>query len=57
IVEALHEEGLDIRLARINTMGGEARDVFTVRRADGIPIRGESDRAALRQRLADRLSG
>jgi [protein-PII] uridylyltransferase len=55
IVEALHDEGLDIQLARIDTMGGEARDVFTIRRADGTPIRDESDLAGLRQRLADRL--
>jgi len=55
IVEALHAEGLDIHLARIDTMGGEARDVFSTRRVGGIPILAEAELAALRRRLEDRL--
>ena len=43
IVEALHGDGLDIHLARIDTMGGEARDVFFVRRIGGVPVRDESE--------------
>jgi len=57
IVEALHGDGLDIHLARIDTMGGMARDIFYVRRAGGIPIRDESELAALRGRLRDKLRG
>ena len=55
IVEALYLEGLDIHLARIDTMGGEARDVFFTRRVGGIPILVETEVAALRRRLEDRL--
>ncbi len=55
IVEALYLEGLDIHLARIDTMGGEARDVFFTRRVGGIPILVEEELAALRRRLEDRL--
>jgi [protein-PII] uridylyltransferase len=57
IVEALFGEGLDIYLARIDTMGSEARDVFHVRQIGGAPIRDESELAALRSRLEDRLRG
>lgn len=57
IVEALHGDGLDIHLARIDTMGGEARDVFFVRRIGGIPIRDESELSSLRARLGDKLKG
>jgi [protein-PII] uridylyltransferase len=57
IVEALHGDGLDIHLARIDTMGGEARDVFHVRRAGGVPVRDESELATLRGRLEDRIRG
>ena len=57
IVAALHGDGLDIHLARIDTMGGEARDVFHVRRAGGVPIRDESELAALRSRITDALGG
>jgi [protein-PII] uridylyltransferase len=57
IVAALHGDGLDIHLARIDTMGGEARDVFHVRRIGGIPIRDESELEALRSRIADALGG
>lgn len=55
IVEALHGEGLDIHLARIDTMGGIARDVFYTRRVGGIPIVVEAELAALRRRLTDQL--
>ena len=55
IVEALHGDGLDIHLARIDTMGGEARDTFYVRRVGGIPIRDESELASLRARITDKL--
>jgi [protein-PII] uridylyltransferase len=55
IVEALHSEGLDIQLARIDTMGGMARDVFYARRVGGIPVRAGSELTALRGRLAERL--
>jgi [protein-PII] uridylyltransferase len=57
IVEALFGEGLDIYLARVDTMGGEARDVFHVRQVGGAPIRDESALASLRSRLEDRLGG
>jgi [protein-PII] uridylyltransferase len=57
IVDALHGDGLDIHLARIDTMGGEARDVFHVRRVGGIPVRDESELASLQARLEDKLSG
>ncbi len=57
IVAALHGDGLDIHLARIDTMGGEARDVFYVRRIGGFPIRDESELEALRSRIADALGG
>ncbi len=57
IVEALHGDGLDIHLARIDTMGGEARDFFYVRRVGGVPIRDESELASLRSRLEDKLKG
>ena len=57
IVEALFGDGLDIHLARIDTMGGVARDLFYVRRAGGIPIRDESELASLRGRLKDGLRG
>lgn len=56
IVEALHLEGLDVHLAQVDTVGGEARDVFHVRRI-GVPIRVESELEALRRRLEDRLRG
>ena len=39
IVEALHGEGLDIHLAKIDTIGGEARDTFHVRQIGGAPVR------------------
>ncbi len=55
IVEALHGEGLDIHLARIDTMGGVARDVFYTRRVGGVPIVVEAELSALRRRLVDRL--
>jgi [protein-PII] uridylyltransferase len=54
IVEALHGEGLDIHLARIDTLAGEARDVFYVRRVGGGAITA-SELSALGSRLADRL--
>jgi [protein-PII] uridylyltransferase len=54
IVEALHAEGLDVHLARIDTMGHRARDVFYVRRL-GVPIVVESELEALRRRIEDRL--
>lgn len=56
VVEALHAEGLDIDLAKIDTMGGQARDVFHVRRV-GVPIVVAADLAALRGRIQDRLRG
>ncbi len=57
IVEALHGDGLDIHLARIDTMGGIARDIFYVRRIGGIPIRDESELASLQGRITDKLRG
>jgi [protein-PII] uridylyltransferase len=57
IAEALYGEGLDIYLARIDTMGGEARDTFYVRRMGGVALRDEAELAGLRGRLADRLRG
>ena len=56
IVEALHGEGLDVHLARVDTMGGRARDVFYVRRV-GVPIRAGPELTALVGRLRDRLRG
>jgi [protein-PII] uridylyltransferase len=56
IVNALHLEGLDIHLAKIDTMGGEARDIFHVRRVRS-PIRVEGELEALLGRLRDRLRG
>lgn len=57
IVEALHGDGLDIHLARIDTMGGSARDIFYVRRVGGVPIRDEAELAMLRRRIKDKLGG
>ena len=57
MVEALHGDGLDIHLARIDTMGGEARDFFYVRRVGGAPIRDESELESLRGRIEDKLRG
>jgi [protein-PII] uridylyltransferase len=54
IVEALHDEELDVRLAKIDTMGGQARDLFYVRRS-GAPIKSDPELAALRARIQDRL--
>lgn len=53
-VEALHDAGLDVRLAKIDTMGAQARDLFHVRRS-GVPIKEESELSALRTRIRDRL--
>lgn len=55
IVEALFAEGLDIFLARVDTMGGQARDVFYVRNMGGAPIRADAELESLRSRLDDRL--
>jgi [protein-PII] uridylyltransferase len=55
IVEALHTEGLDVHLARIDTMGPEARDVFFVRRIGGGALRTEPELRALEKRILDRL--
>ncbi len=38
IGHALHELSLDVRLAKIDTRGGEVVDVFYVRRPDGKPV-------------------
>ena len=57
IVEALYGEGLDIFVARIDTVGDEARDVFYTRRVGGIPILLDEELSALRRRLEDRLAG
>lgn len=54
IVEVLHDEALDVYLAKIDTMGGQARDIFHVRRA-GVPIRDEAELAALQNRIQQRL--
>jgi len=55
IVEALHGEGLDIHVARIDTMGEEVRDVFLVRRVGGGGIRTTAELSALEHRILDRL--
>lgn len=57
IVEAIHGEGLDIHLAKIDTMGDVARDIFYVRRIGGAPIRSDTELEALCARLQDRLRG
>jgi [protein-PII] uridylyltransferase len=57
IVEAIHGEGLDIHLAKIDTMGDVARDIFYVRHIGGAPIRADSELEALCARLQDRLRG
>ena len=54
IVEALHDEELDVRLAKIDTMGGQARDLFHVRRS-GMPIASESELAAISSRIRHRI--
>ncbi len=54
IVEALHDVGLDVSLAKIDTMGAQARDIFHVRRGGG-PIRSESDLASIQTLIAERL--
>jgi [protein-PII] uridylyltransferase len=59
IVHELHAAGLDVRMARIDSRGDEARDLFYVLR-DGAPIRDVNEvepvvsglRRALRQRFA-----
>ena len=55
IVEALHDEDLDVRLAKIDTMGGQARDLFHVRRS-GARINDEAELSDLRIRIRNRLS-
>ncbi len=55
IVEALHGEGLAIHVARIDTLAGETRDVFFVRRVGGGAIRSAPELEALGKRLTDRL--
>ena len=54
IVEALHDEDLDVRLAKIDTMGGQARDLFHVRRS-GVRIKDEAELSDLRIRIRNRL--
>ena len=54
IVEALHDENLDVSLAKIDTMGEQARDIFYVRRNGG-PVRNDSDLASIENRITDRL--
>ncbi len=49
IGHALHELNLDVRLAKIDTRGGEVVDVFYVRRPDGKPV---SDPAELDRAVA-----
>ncbi len=57
IVTVLHGDGLDVHLANIDTMGGEARDTFHVRRIGGIPVRDQAELDSLRDRLEDALRG
>jgi UTP:GlnB (protein PII) uridylyltransferase len=52
--EALHSEGLDVHLARVDTRAGEAIDIFHVRRL-GLPVRTESELTAMCRRLEDRI--
>jgi [protein-PII] uridylyltransferase len=54
VVEALHSEGLDLHVARLDTRGADAVDVFHVRRL-GVPIRVQPELQALCARVADRL--
>ena len=58
IVRELHDAGLDIRMARIDTRGDEVRDLFYVLR-DGAPIRDVNEVepviSHLRKALRDRL--
>ena len=57
IIETLHSDGLDVHLARIDTMGGVARDVFYVRKVGGGPIRDQSELTALQGRIKNGLGG
>ena len=57
IAEALFSQGLDVHLARIDTMGGEARDTFLTRRTGGVAVRDPAELIALSRRIEDRLRG
>ncbi len=61
LAQTLHEQGLSIALAKINTEGTRVGDVFYVTQADGSklesPARAEAVRQALLTALAPRASG
>jgi [protein-PII] uridylyltransferase len=49
ITDVLARHGLDIRSAKVQTMGAEVVDAFYVRGATGSKVTGESELAAIRQ--------
>ncbi len=56
IARALFEQGLDIRLAKIDTQGHEVVDTFYVRDLDGEPVRDPDRHDAIRAAVTERLA-
>ncbi len=56
IARTLHDVGLDVRIAKIETRGDEVVDTFYVREADGTPLAGEERRDEVRHALEAALT-
>ena len=57
IGRALGECGLDVRAARVETLGAEAVDVFYVVGADGCPVADASTRGQIAAQVLSALTG
>jgi [protein-PII] uridylyltransferase len=57
IGRALGECGLDVRAARVETLGGEAVDVFYVVGGDGLPVTDATTRGQIAARVLAALTG
>ncbi len=57
IGRALGECGLDVRAARVETLGAEAVDVFYVVGADGCPVTDASTRGQIAAQVLSALTG
>ena len=57
IGRALGECGLDVRAARVETLGGEAVDVFYVVGGDGRPVTDASTRGKIAAQVLSALTG
>jgi [protein-PII] uridylyltransferase len=57
IGRALGESGLDVRAARVETLGGEAVDVFYVVGADGRPVTNAATRGLITAQVLSALTG